>query len=433
MATATPSNQPLEPETQVVQKRTPLNRLFSAFAYRDYRLVWFGAFTSTCGTWMQQTAQGWLVFKLTGSAVYIGADAALATFPILLFSLIGGVVADRIDRRRILLTSQILQMIFAFTLAALAAGHLQVVWPVLMLSFLTGCAQAFGGPAYQALMPALVERRDVPNAIALNSMQFNLARVIGPSLGGIALAAFGTDPKALDYVGVAICFTLNGISFLSVIIALLMLRLRPTERRQSKNLWHELSQGLSFVSHNEALGSLTLISFSSTLFGLQFITFLPIYAEKFLGTGSGGYSALLSVSGAGSVIGALVAAWLGEIRYKGRVVLVLQIVAGLMLAVFAVEPHRWLAFPLVFLASGCLVASISLTSALVQLLVSDDIRGRVMSVYFVAFRGGSPLGNVLTGTLAEMFSLAYVLAGNGLGLCFIASAYFFSKSKLKKH
>lgn len=414
-------------------RRGALNRLFSALNYRDFRLVWFGAFTSTCGTWMQQTAQGWFVFKLTGSAVYVGADAALATAPILLFSLLGGVVADRIDRRRILLTSQVLQMIFAFTLALLAALHLTTVWPVLLLSFLTGCAQAFGGPAYQALMPALVEGRAVANAIALNSMQFNLARMIGPVLGGIALEAFGADPKALDYVGVAFCFTLNGVSFLAVIIALMLVQARPGERRPTQHLRHELGQGLSFVLRQEALRSLTLISLSSTLFGFQFITFLPVFAERSLQMGKGGYSALLSVSGAGSVVGALVAAWLGELKHKGRVVLLLQIVAGLILAAFAVESHAVVAFPLVFLASGCLAVTISLTAALVQALVSDDIRGRVMSVYFVAFRGGSPLGNVVTGFLAEKFALAYVLAGNGLALCIVASSYLFSKTKIKEH
>jgi predicted MFS family arabinose efflux permease len=198
-------------------------------------------------------------------------------------------------------------------------------------------------------------------------------------------------------------------------------------------LRHELGQGLSFVLRQEALRSLTFISLSSTLFGFQFITFLPVFAERFLQMGKGGYSALLSVSGAGAVVGSLVAAWLGEVKHKGRVVLTLQIAAGLMLAVFAVEPYAWLAFPLVFLASGCLTATISLTASLVQLLVSDSLRGRVMSVYFVAFRGGAPLGNLLTGSLAERFSLAYVLAGNGLALCAVAAGYLFSKSKVNEH
>jgi predicted MFS family arabinose efflux permease len=424
------SPQPVGP----TPKRGALNRLFSAFAYRDFRLVWFGAFTSTCGTWMQQTAQGWLVFKLTGGSLYVGLDAALGTIPILLFSLIGGVVADRFDRRRILLASQVLQLVFAFTLAALAYGHVQSVWPILLISFLTGSAQAFGGPAYQALMPALVEGRAVANAIALNSMQFNLARMIGPVLGGVALAAFGADAKALDYSGVALCFALNGASFLAVIVSLMLLRVRPAERAPAQHLRHDLGEGLKFVLHREALRSLTLISLSSTLFGLQFITFLPVFAERFLGTGAGGYSALLSISGAGSVVGSLVAAWLGEVKYKGRIVLMLQIAAGLMLTIFAVEPTMWLAYPLVFLASGCLVSTFSLTASLVQLLVSDNIRGRVMSVYFVAFRGGAPLGNLLTGSLAERFSLAYVLAGNGLALCLVAAGYlFFSKSKVNEH
>lgn len=428
MPPAADSQPPVEPP-----RRSALNRLFSAFAYRDFRLLWFGAFTSSSGTWMQQTAQGWLVFELTGSSFFLGLDSALGAIPFLLFSLVGGVVADRVDRRRILLTSQFLQLTFAFTLALLAALHLKSVWPILALSFLTGCAQAFGGPAYQALMPALVERRDVPNAIALNSMQFNLARVVGPVVGGVVLTAAGTSAEALNYSGAALCFTLNGVSFLAVIVSLLMLRVEHIPRTAARNMIGEMRGGLSFVWHQEALRSLTLISFSSTLFGIQFITFLPVFADRMMNKGAGGYSALLAVSGAGSVVGALWSAWLGEIKHKGRAVLLLQIVAGLTLTIFALLPVTWLAYPLVFVVSGCLIATFSLTASLVQLLVSDEIRGRVMSIYFVAFRGGMPLGNLLTGWLAEKISLATVIAGEGLALCLIAAAYLLSKSKVNEH
>ena len=180
-----------------------LGRMFSALRYRDFRRLWFGAFTSTVGTWMQTVAQGWVVLQMTNSAFLLGVDGFLATGPMLLFSLFGGVVADRVDRRKIMLLSQYLQMSFAFILGALIWSGSVKVWHIFLLSFLTGSAQSFSGPAYISLLPLLVHRDDVPNAVAMNSMQFNLARVIGPILAGLALTAFGA----------AICFGLNGLSF----------------------------------------------------------------------------------------------------------------------------------------------------------------------------------------------------------------------------
>ena len=193
-------------------------RALAAFTYRDFRVLWFGAFSSTVGTWMQKVAQSWLVFELTKSSFYLGLDDFLGQLPILLLTLIGGVIADRHDRKRLLLGSQCVQMATAFTLAALVYWDRVHIWQILALSFTAGVAQAFGGPAYQSLVPSLVEKKDLPNAIALNSIQFNLARVFGPLLAGITLAVFGT----------AMCFGLNGLSFLVVIVAILSLPIKHT-------------------------------------------------------------------------------------------------------------------------------------------------------------------------------------------------------------
>jgi MFS family permease len=414
-----------------------LGRTFRAFQYRNFRLLWFGAFTSSSGTWMQETAQNWLIFTLTGREWFLGLNSALGAIPILLFSLLGGVVADRIDRRKILMTSQWLQLTFAFTLAGLAAYQLQSVWPILFLSFMTGCAQAFGGPAYQALMPVLVDRKeDVPNAIALNSMQFNLARTVGPVFGGLVLTLMGASEKALTSNAAAVCFFINGLSFVAVVIALTMLRVPPITRNQDKNIRSEMKEGLSFVWHQEALRTLTVISFASTLFGIQFITFLPVFANKYLNTGAGGYSALLSISGAGSAFGALFSAWLGDVKHKGRLVLLLQIGSGIALMLMALFPMIWLAYPLAFLASGGLIATFSLTTSLVQLLVPDTMRGRVMSIYMVAFRGGMPLGAIITGFLADApfhIPLAQVLLGEAALLILLAVIFLLSKSKVHEH
>ena len=191
-----------------------LRRVFKAFHYREFRLLWVGACTSSIGTWMQEVAQSWLVLQISGSAFWLGLDAFLGDIPIFLFSLVGGVIADRMSRRRLLLASQLVQMSCAFTLALLIALGIVQVWHILVLSFIVGTAQSFGGPAYSALVPTLVDKEDLPNAIALNSIQFNLARVIGPVLGGIALTSLGPSW----------CFSLNGVSFIAVIISLLLLR-----------------------------------------------------------------------------------------------------------------------------------------------------------------------------------------------------------------
>jgi MFS family permease len=416
-----------EPAVETEPKRGPLGRLFRAFTYRDFRLLWFGAFTSSSGTWLQEMALNWLILQLTNQALFLGLNTFLATAPILLFSLIGGVVADRVDRRRILLTSQWLQLTYAFILAALVYFGLTAVWPILLLSFLTGCAQAFGGPAYQALVPMLVERRDLANAIALNSIQFNLARVVGPAVGGLALAAFGA----------AVCFGLNGLSFVAVIIALSSLSVQHIPRAATgklhRELGGELNSGLAFVGRQEALLSLTLLAFTTAFCATQLITFLPVFAKDIFHTGVEGYSSLLSTSGAGAVTGALLIAWLGDLQHKGRAALLMQLMLGLVLVAFALSANAWLAYPLVFLGGVFMMAVFALISSLVQLLVSDEMRGRVMSIYMVAFRGAMPLGSLITGFLAKRFSLAYILAVEGVLLSAIAFSYLVSQSKVKEH
>src|SRR6476469_2394544 len=216
--------------------RLVLSRALAAFHYRDFRVLWFGAFSSTVGNWMQEVAQAWLVFDLTKSSFYLGLDDFLGQLPILLFTLIGGVVADRHDRRHVLLGSQLVQMTTAFTLAALIFFGRVHVWHILLLSFVAGLGQAFGGPAYQALIPSLVQKQDLPNAIALNSIKFNLARVFGPLLAGATLAAWGG----------AACFGLNGLSFLVVMVALMSMTIRHTPPTAPKSLVDELKGGLSY-------------------------------------------------------------------------------------------------------------------------------------------------------------------------------------------
>ena len=391
-------------------------RALAAFTYRDFRVLWFGAFTSTVGTWMQKVAQSWLILDLTDvtrSSFYLGLDDFLGQLPILLLTLIGGVIADRHDRRRLLLASQYVQMATALLLAALVYWQRVTIWHILALSFSAGLAQAFGGPAYQSLVPTLVEKKDLPNAIALNSIQFNLARVVGPLLAGAALTAFGT----------ALCFGLNALSFLVVIVALMSLTVRHVRPAERRPILHELHSGLEYVRGRSAIVALTVLAFLTTFLGLPLLTFLPIFARDIFHGDVSRYSEMVAYSGAGAVVGALIVAWLGRFKHMGLTLLCVQLTFGLLVAGFALSRIGWLSNLLLFLDGAALLVVFSLTASLVQLIVPDHLRGRVVSIYMVAFRGGMPLGSLWGGYAASLTSAPYVLAING-ALVSLVALYF---------
>jgi predicted MFS family arabinose efflux permease len=390
-----------------------LGRVFKAFQYREFRLLWFGSCTSSIGTWMQILAQSWLVFNISGSAFLLGLDNFLAQLPIVLFSLIGGVIADRIDRRRVLLGSQYVQMTSSFILTLLIFFKVIHVWHILALSFVVGCAQAFGGPAYSALVPMLVEKEDLPNAIALNSIQFNLARVIGPVLGGLALTQLGA----------AWCFALNGISFIAVIISLLLLTIHFVPPSTSESILTGVRQGLAFVRNQGAMVGLIGLAFFMTALAMPMIAFLPVFAKTVLHSGPGAYSILLSCSGLGSVLGALVVAALGNIQKNGLTALLMLLLLGGGIVAFALSRSTLLSCILLLISGAALMAVFSMISTLVQLITANEMRGRVMSVYNMAFRGGMPLGSLTTGWLMPIFSAPSVMAVNGL-LLLVLGGYF---------
>lgn len=381
-----------------------LTHIFRAFRYRDFRLMWFGACTSSVGTWMQKLAQSWLVLQISNSPFMLGLDAFLGEIPIFLFSLVGGVVADRMDRRTLLLAGQILQMSCAFTLATLFAFDVVRVWHILCLSFIVGLAQAFGGPAYAALIPALVKPDDLPNAIAMNSIQFNLARVLGPALGGLALTRLGATW----------CFALNGVSYLAVIASLLALRIRFRPARGESSLVDSMKEGIAFIRGQAAMVSLIALAFLTALLGVPVVVFLPVFARDVFRQGPDLYTLLLSVSGAGSIAGALLVAAFGHGKHKGLGTLAGLILLGLSIAAFALSKNLVLSCLLLFVAGAALIVVFAMVTSLVQLITRDEMRGRVMSVYNVAFRGGMPIGSLLTGSLVPVFTAPVVLGVAGL-------------------
>ena len=381
--------------------------------------MWIGACASSTGTWMQKMAQSLLIYDRTNSPFLLALDAFLGDIPIFLFSLVGGAVADRMDRRVLLLASQYVQMASAFVLTALVAFGVWEVWHVLCLSFITGLAQAFGGPAYQALIPSLVDKEDMPNAIALQSIQFNVARVIGPAIGGVALVKLG---------GVW-CFGLNGLSYLAPIISLFLVKPHFVPAKPTGSILSSMKEGIGFIRRQTSMEALMVLAFCMTALGVPMLTFLPVFAKDVFQGGSTAEVAtrltlFYSASGGGSIVGALAMAWLGNMRHKGRAALTMLILLGAALGGFAVSRSVALSCALLFLSGAALIGVFATVNSLVQLITTNEMRGRVMSVYNFAFRGGMPLGNLITGWLVSMSSAPVVLAING-ALLILLGLYFF--------
>ena len=375
--------------------------------------MWVGACTSSIGTWMQIVAQGWLIYRLSHSAFLLALDQFLGGIPIFLFSLIGGVVADRIERRKILLASQYVQMASAAILTVLVANGLTHVWPILCLSFMSGLAQAFGGPAYSALIPPLVDREDMPNAIALNSIQFNLAVTIGPALAGQALAKLGEKW----------CFGLNALSFLAPIITLLMIRTRFLPASTGDSMFTSLKQGIKFVRKQGSMEALIVLAFCMTALAMPMRTYIPVFVKDIFHRGPETYGNLLSFMGIGSIAGSLMVAGMGNIRRKGRFAISMLICLGAAIAGFSLSRKLPLSYVMLVLVGASMMSVFATGTSLVQLITTNEMRGRVMSVYNCAFRGGMPMGNLLSGWIVPIFTAPVVLSVNGL-LLILMALYF---------
>lgn len=372
--------------------------------------MWIGACTSSVGTWMQIVAQGWLIYRLSHSSFLLGLDRFLAGIPIFLFTLIGGVVADRVERRKILLVSQYIQMASAGILTLLVALDMVHVWQILCLSFVSGFAQAFGGPAYQALIPTLVERDDMPNAIALNSIQFNLAVTVGPALAGITLARFGEKW----------CFGLNALSFIAPIISLSIISARFMPESTKETMFNSLKQGFHFIWRHGSMVGLIVLAFLMTFLSMSMQTYFPVFVKDIFHRGPETYGNLLSLMGVGSICGSLAVASLGNISNKGRFALTMLILLGAGIAGFSLSKFLPISYTMLVLVGASMMAVFATVTSLVQLIVTNDMRGRVMSVYNFAFRGGMPMGNLVSGWLVPAYTAPLVLSVNGFLLILVA-------------
>jgi MFS family permease len=397
-----------------------LRRLFKAFHYRDFRLMFVGSCTSSIGTWMQIVAQGWLIWRITHSEHLLALDQFLGTIPIFLFSLVGGVLADRLDRRHVLISSQYVQMTCATVLTILVATGVVRIWHILTLSFITGFAQAFGGPAYQALIPMLVDKEDMPNAIALNSIQFNVAVMIGPALGGAALARLGEKW----------CFGLNALSFVAPVISLSMLSVRFLPAKTGETILKSMGHGIRFVRKEGAMEALMVLAFMMTFLAMPVRTFFPKFVTDIFHKGPGTYAAFYSVMGVGSIVGSLTMAWMGNFRNKGRIAIGMLMCMGIGIAGFSLSKSLILTYCMLFVLGVSMISVFATVNSLVQLITTNEMRGRVMSVYNFAFRGGMPMGNLMTGWLVPVFSAPSVLAVNGMLLVGLGVYFFLGQRRV---
>ena len=376
-----------------------------ALAHRNFRLFFIGQGISLVGTWMQNVGEGWLILTLTNSPFYVGLTAALSLVGVLLFSLYAGVIADRVDKRRVIIFMQLAFMIEAFTVSILVWTHVIAVWQVLVLATTLGIASAFDIPMRQSFIVEMVGKDDLMNAIALNSSLFNGARVVGPAIAGLLI---GT-------VGIAWCYFLNGMSYIAVIVGLLMMRL-PYNSQPAKttSAWTGFREVLTYLRNDRRLRVLMILTAILSVFGFPYISMMPVFARDVLHRGAAGYGALTSSIGIGAVIGALgVALASSRIRARGRLMLVGGTAFGVLLMLFSAS--RALALSMVLLAlTGCaMIVNNSLTNTLIQTTAPDHLRGRVMGFYSFVFVGMAPFGAFLFGLVAEHVGVPATLAAGG--------------------
>jgi MFS family permease len=388
-------------------------RSLGALTHRNFRFFLLGQGVSLIGTWMQSVAQGWLVLTLTNSPFFVGLVAGLGSLGVLAFTLYAGVVADRRDKRRLVVLTQSLSMVLAFALAALVWTHVVTVWHVLALATMLGIVNAFDIPTRQAFMVELVGKEDLMSAIALNSSMFNAARIVGPAIAGALIGA----------VGVATCFALNGVSYVAVIAGLVAMRLPRFEPRPATgSVWLGLREVVAFLRSDRRVETLVVLTAVLSVFGFPFLVMMPVFARDVLHVGAAGYGALTAAVGGGGMLGALVIAVNSRrIVRRGRLMAFGGVAFGLLVLSFAWSRSFVLSLVLLALAGCAMIVNNALTNTMLQTSVPDHLRGRVMGFYSFVFVGLAPLGAFQAGALAERFGAPWAVGTGGL-ICALAVA-----------
>ena len=386
-----------------------------ALSHRNYRLFFAGQSVSLIGTWLTRIATSWLVYRLTGSAALLGLIGFCGLAPTFVLAPIAGVFVDRHSRHRVIVVTQVLSMLQSFALAALALPGVITVAEVAALQLFQGVINAFDTPARQAFVVEMVEdRRDLPNAIALNSSMFNGARLLGPSIGGILIAIVGEGG----------CFLLDGISYLAVIASLLAMRVRPAEPRPAaQNVLHELREGFRYAAGSAPIRSMLALLATVSLVGMPYAVLMPVMAAERLHGGAHTLGFLMAAVGMGALAGAVQLAMRRTVLGLGRTIVITAAIFGITLALFASSRVLWLSLPLLVMVGYSMMTQTAATNTILQTILEERMRGRVMAFYTMAVMGTAPFGALIAGALAARIGAPWTIAGGGV-LCAIAAGWF---------
>jgi MFS family permease len=398
---------------QKAPKASRFRTTVRALRHQNYRLFFSGQLVSLIGTWMQTVAQSWLVYRLQGSSLGLGLVAFAGQIPVFVLGPIAGIVADRVPRQRVIIATQVGSMLIAFLLAALTLTHAIQIWHIYVLASLLGALNAFDIPSRQAFVSELVAREDLSNAIALNSSMFNGARMIGPAIAGLVVAG----------VGEGWCFVANGLSYFAVLYGLLRMRLPARQRIIAGSAWTHMAEGFRFVATTPPLRALILLLGFVSLMGMPYSVLMPAFAGHVLGAGSSGLGILMTASGVGALLGALMLASREGLAGLGRWIALASACFGVTLCVFSLSRSFWLSVAILVPVGLSMMIQMASSNTLVQALTPDRLRGRVMSIYSMVFMGMAPLGAICAGFIADRFGAPRAVAMGG-ALCVIASAIF---------
>lgn len=395
--------------------------MFSSLRIRNYRLYWYGTVVGNAGDWMDQIALNWLIWQMTGSGAYLGLLAFCRAAPILFFTLIGGALADRVERRRLMQGTQTFAMFLALLLAALVLLDVVQVWHVLVIAALRGVFMSLNMPTRQALISDIVGREHLMNAIALNSATMNLTKVLGGSLGGILITI----------IGVGGVFLLNGLSFLVMIVSLAMMTIPPlVATKERKSIVGSIGEGLSYIRHNVQMRSLIILALVPMMLGMPYMSLLPVFADNVLDIGNEGYGILVACTGVGAMIGALTIAALSNMQHRGKVMLLVMIMFGVMLLLFSRSTNTTLSFALLLGVGAGQTTFMALNNTLLQSLATDEMRGRVMSIFFLN-RGMLPLGTLGAGVATEIIGVQWTVTIMASALALLGLVMFFRAPEVR--
>ena len=392
---------------------TKLPATLRALQYRNFKLFFSGQLISLIGTWMQNLAQAWLVYRLTGSMVLLGGISFCSQIPIFLFSTLGGMAADRYSRQRLVIATQTLSMLLALALAAVTLTGTVRIWHIFVLSALLGVVNAFDIPARQSFIVEMVGKADLMNAIALNSSMFNASRVLGPAIAGILVAT----------IGEGWCFFANGVSYIAVIVGLLAMRVEPHRRVSYGSPVARMVEGFRFVIHNRPIHALLILLGVASVTGMPFTVLMPVFADRVLHGGPKALGWLTGSAGMGALAAALLLASRQTLKGLGGWIAVSAMAFGAGLVVFAFSRTLWVSAAVLVLVGFATMVQMGSSNTLIQSMVPDQLRGRVMGVYSMMFIGMAPFGGLLAGIVADRVGAPATVAGGGV-ICLVAAGIF---------